>query len=68
MNKKNKISTRVLFFLKFGKNFQIETKFFLKCGSATSHYKIKDNIKILNGNSRDYNMFLKTKNKFLEEI
>tara|TARA_B100001093_G_scaffold520516_2_gene617443 strand:+ start:21992 stop:23194 length:1203 start_codon:yes stop_codon:yes gene_type:complete len=64
--KKIKLALEYFFFTNLGKIFKLGPDFILKCGSSISHYKIKDNIKILNGNSRDYNMFLKTKNKFFK--
>ena len=47
--KKIKLALEYFFFTNLGKIFKLGPDFFLKCGSAISHYKIKDNIKILNG-------------------
>jgi hypothetical protein len=62
-NKKIRLFIQNYFFYNLGKILKIQPIFFLKCGSAYSPYESKTGIKILNGHSRDYNMFLKSKKK-----
>ena len=59
---------KILFFLKnrffslLKKFLEIKPNFYLKCGSIPNEYEKKKGVKILNGHSRDYNMYIKTKN------
>ena len=59
---------KILFFLKnrffslLNKVLEIKPNFYLKCGSISNEYEKKKGVKILNGHSRDYNMYIKTKN------
>ena len=59
--KKIKSSIEYYFFSNLGKIFKLRPNFFLKYGSARSKYEDIKNIKILYGNSLDYNMSLKAK-------
>ena len=63
--KKIRLFIQSYFFYNLGKILKIQPSFLLKCGSAYSPYESKTGIKILNGHSRDYNMFLKSKKKNL---
>ena len=62
-NKKIRLLTVNYFFSFLVKIFNIKPNFFLKCGSAKSSYENKLGLITLNGNSRDFNMYLKLKKK-----
>ena len=61
--KKIKYSIEYFFFKNLAKILKMQPKMFLKYGSLKSPYESMNNVKILKGNSLDYNMYLKTQNE-----
>ena len=63
-NKKIRLFIKNFFFTSLGKIFKIQPNFYLKCGTIQNKYENKNSIIVLNGHSRDYNMYLKSKQEY----
>jgi hypothetical protein len=56
-----------LFFSRLANYLKIKPTFFLKCGSISNSYEKNPKIKVLNGHSKDYNLYIKYRKKIFNK-